>query len=149
MPVASYTMPVNAPAELVWKLVRDSAEFPQRFAPGVAAVRVFDRDGNSWLREMRLRDGVQRERISVGEVSRTVTAELVDHPLYTGSVVSRVEVPGASATQREPRLSFRMEWTARDGKEDGAAAAALSSALERELLAVKRAAELRAAQLAA
>ena len=134
---------------MVWQLLRDSVEFPQRFSASVDAVAIQDRDGDAWLRELSLNGIKQCERVSVDAAARTVTADLIDHPTYTGRIVSRVEVPGASATQREPRLSFRMEWTPRSGTEDQAQAAALSSALEHELLAVKRAAEARAAQFAA
>jgi hypothetical protein len=148
MPVASYTMPVEAPAAVVWQLLRDSAEFPQRFAHGVEAVRISERDGDSWVRELAWDGALQRERISVDDASRTVTASLLQHATHTGEVRWRVELPGASAAQRTPRLSFRMDWRAQQEPEDQTQATALSGALEHELLAIKRAAEERAAMTA-
>jgi hypothetical protein len=149
MPISSYTMPVNAPTSVVWQALRDSAEFPQRFVDGVEAVRVLDRDGEGWLRELQVHGAARREQISINEKTYTITAELVDHPVFTGKVVTRVEPPTASSTMREPRLSFRLDWTARSGSDDPAQTLALSGALEHQLLAVKRRAEAQAVATAA
>jgi len=142
-------MPVDAPPEVAWQFLCDSVEFPQHFAAGVESVSIFERDGNCWLREVRRFGRVQRERVTIDELTHTITAELLDHAFYTGRIVSRLEIPGASASQREPRLSFRMDWTPRAGEEDPLEAAAQSATLEQDLLTVKRAAEARALLVAA
>jgi hypothetical protein len=150
MPVAAFALPVDAPSELLWQLLADSAAVPQRYDHSVESVRIVERDEASLVREVVRRGRMWRERITLDTKRQSLTAELIDDSAYTGKVELRAEAANPSSSgHNTPRISARMDWLARSGSEDNATADALSRELEQQLLDLKHAAEARAAQIAA
>lgn len=148
MPVAAFTLPVNAPSDVVWRILAESADTPQRFDPTVEAVRIMDDGHGGQVREVRRAGTVRRERVEVDPAHGSLTATLVDDSAYTGSITLRAEAPNPSSqAHNHPRVSARIDWQPRSGGEDQAVAKSLTDALEDQLLRLKHAAEERAAQI--
>lgn len=147
MPVAAFTLPVDAPAGLVWRLLADSAATPQRYDATVESVRVLDAAEDSILRAVTRGGATRLERVTLDAAQQRLTLTLVDDREYSGSVTLRAEAANPSSTgHNHLRLSGRMDWQPLSGSEDADAAEALSAALQAQLLALKQAAEAQARQ---
>jgi hypothetical protein len=147
MPVAAFTLPVDAPSELVWRMLADSAAMPQRFDETVESVRVIEQAADGLIREVRRGGVTRRERVTLDAASGSLTATLVGDSAYTGSMVLRAEAANPSSLgHNSPRVSARLDWQPRGGSEDAAQAARLTSELQAQLRGLKHAAEARARQ---
>ena len=116
MPKASHSVQVNAPVDTVWRLLVDKIENPGRYVPGVENVKVLERQPGYVVRRMKVGDVEVVERITAFEQMHEVDFVLVDHPVYAGQVVNRIEPPlrpGLSCT-----LTFTLDWRRKDGRPD-------------------------------
>jgi hypothetical protein len=116
VPKASYSVQVSAPVETVWRLLLDKIENPGTYVPGVSAVKILDRQPGYVIRSMKTGDIEVVERITVFAKRHEVDFVLVDHPVYAGQVVNRIEPPlrpGLSCT-----LTFALDWRRKDGEAD-------------------------------
>ncbi len=121
MPKASHSVRVHAPLERLWALLLDKIENPGKYVPGVQAVEILERQPGFTLRRMRTAELEVVERITVFEKRHEIDFVLVDHPLYAGQVVNRINAlvetdqPGLSL-----ELTFSLDWRRKDGKADEA-----------------------------
>ena len=118
MPFAHHTVTVDAPADLVWSLLLEKIERPERFVPSARDVRVVRRlGGHAVERVMRVGPADKprevREVISADEVTRTVIFKLLGDATHDGLVTNTVFEHGGVV-----RLNFTMSWTPRDGGDD-------------------------------
>lgn len=107
MTQATHRVAVDAAPELVWELLVDRVEEPERFMEGVEAIAILDRSDNAVLREMTVNGATVREWIRIDESGWEITFTLVDDPLYEGTTVHRVEVDYPATTAM---LIFSMDW---------------------------------------
>jgi hypothetical protein len=141
-------MPVQAPADVIWSIVRDCAEMPQRHRPEVASVTIRERYSDGLLRRVHGAEDGWDEKVTINDAKQTVWVELAGHEPYEGRVVYEVLTPGPESTQPTPRLGIRLYWKARPNEDDESSASAFSEKVRAELVSIKHAAELRAAQMA-
>jgi hypothetical protein len=116
MPKASYSVQVKAPVETVWRLLLEKIENPGAYVPGVESVTILDRQPGFVIRRMKVDDVEVVERITAFEKTHEIDFVLVDHPVYAGQVVNRIEPPlrpGLSCT-----LTFTLDWRRKDGQPD-------------------------------
>jgi hypothetical protein len=107
---------VKAPVETLWRLLLDKIENPGAYVPGVESVQILERQPGYLLRRMKAGGLEVIERITAFEKTHEVDFVLVDHPVYAGQVVNRIEPPlrpGLSCT-----LSFALDWRRKDGQPD-------------------------------
>mgnify|MGYP000991020153 CR=1 FL=1 len=120
MPFAHHTVTVDAPAALVWSLLLEKIEHPERFIPGARDAHIVRRLGPQAVeRTMRIGPADHprdvREVISYDEPTRTVIFKLLGDARHVGFVTNTVfEDDGVV------RLNFTMSWTPRDGSDDTA-----------------------------
>lgn len=142
MPVAGFTLPVDAPVELVWSLLADCAPLPQRIDASASAVRILASGEEGLLREVTRHERAWRERVSLDPTQRCLCAELVDDPRYHGSLAFCAEAANPSSSgHNHPRISARLDYQPHGGDADPAESAVLSSWLEAQLHALKKLAE--------
>src|SRR5579872_6908753 len=113
MPLTFHRVEVAAPAALLWELLKDKIEHPDRFLPGVQQVEVRRRLGERSIeRVMHLRAGaaekVIHEIISWDEPTLTVVFKLAGDPVYTGFVTNTIFEEDGKVV-----LDFTMNWTPR------------------------------------
>ena len=90
MATTTFRILVHAQAETVWKLLYDRIENPQIFQPQIIGSRITTRTAEGVIRESKVSDGVIRERISVDMQEHAVHTVLLEHPVCTGTIVTRV-----------------------------------------------------------
>jgi len=116
MPKASHSVQVKAPVETVWRLLLDKIENPGASVPGVENVKIVDREAGFVVRQMRVGGLDVTERVTAFADAHEVDYVLLDHPLYAGQVVNKIEPPlrpGLSCT-----LTFSLDWRRKDGQPD-------------------------------
>lgn len=112
MPRCSYQMRVEAPLDMVWAILLDKAEHPQRYIDGVLDSRILSRGQGFLERELEVDGGVWlRERVEVDEEAKVLVFRLEEHPTYGGTVWNR-----ARAVEGGTEVVFDMDWQARDGR---------------------------------
>lgn len=118
MALVQHMVCVDAPASLVWALLKEKIERPERFVPGARdAVIVRRIDDRAVERVMRIgpldAPRIVREVIAYDDATMTVIFKLVDDPVNVGFVTNTVfEDEGLV------KLDFTMRWTRRDGGAD-------------------------------
>lgn len=136
MPKASHSVQVRAPVETVWRLLLDKIENPGASVPGVESVTILDRQPGFVIRQMRANGLDVTERVTAFAQSHEVDYVLLEHPVYAGQVVNRIEPPlrpGLSCT-----LTYALDWRRKDGQPDSLD---LQPAIVQAVEAIKAAAE--------
>lgn len=139
----TYRTLVHAQPETVWELLLDRVEKPQNYLHGVEGVQIVERSNGGIVRELKWEGKTVRERIVPDRDHYRVSSELLEHPLYTGTIVVRA-VPTSTQNPMAPlyleselrleRKSFHLEGMVRIEEE-------MIADIEKELQAVKRKAE--------
>lgn len=136
---------VHAQVETVWDVLLDRVENPQNYLHGVEGVQIIERSAAGIERELTWEGKTVRERIVPEKELSRITVEFREHPLYVGTIVTRlvpssVQNPMAplylEAELRLERKSFHLEGMV--GTE-----AEMIADLEKELEAIKQKAEER------
>jgi hypothetical protein len=143
MLVNTYRTLVHAQIETVWELLLDRVENPQHYLHGVDGVQMIERSDAGIVREISWEGKTIRERIMPDKEQYRVTSELLEHPLYRGTIVTRV-VPTAAQNPMAPlyletevrleRKSFHVEGLVKTEEE-------MVADIEKELRMVKEKAE--------
>ena len=81
---------VHAEHDTLWQLLLDRLQNPERFIPGVTEARVLEKEDNVTVREMKLHGDLVRERVTVRPAESEIRHELLEHPQFSGSIVTRV-----------------------------------------------------------
>lgn len=92
---------VHAEEETIWELLLDRIENPQRYQPLVLISKVIEKSADRVIREMEVRNMVIRERISWANHEKTIQSELLEHPQYEGTIVTRL-VPTSTQNPMAP-----------------------------------------------
>jgi hypothetical protein len=143
MLVKTYRMLVHAQLETVWKVLLDRVENPQNYLHGVDGVQIVERSAKGIVRVINWEGNTVRERIVPKEDENLIVSELLEHPLYTGTIVIRA-VPAAVQNPMAPlylevdvrleRKSFHVQGFVKTEDE-------MVADIERELEVLKRKAE--------
>lgn len=112
MPRHRVSSRVDASPETVWAVLLDKMEHPQRYIEDALEAEILAREGEGLVRQLVLPGGVAfRERIVADASAQTVTFTLLDHPVYEGTVLNRLEpLPGGGVD-----LAFELDWRLRPG----------------------------------
>lgn len=92
---------VHAQWETIWDLLRDRIENPQHYQPHVVYSEVIERSAKWVVREMKLQDMVIRERITLNDGEKEIHSELLEHPQFEGTIVTRL-VPSSTQNPMAP-----------------------------------------------
>jgi hypothetical protein len=90
MLVKTLVVLVHAEHDTLWNLLLDRLQNPQRFIPGVTESRIVEKLENVTVREMKLHGDLVRERVTVLPYDSEIRHELLEHPQFTGTIVTRV-----------------------------------------------------------
>jgi hypothetical protein len=100
---------VHAEHDTLWNLLLDRLQNPGRFIPGITETRIVEKTGNVTVREMKLHGELVREQITVAPYDNELRHELLDHPQFTGLIVTKV-VPTARQSPVAPlHLEYHLE----------------------------------------
>ncbi|GFO70740.1 hypothetical protein GMLC_43190 [Geomonas limicola] len=88
--IKTLTTLVHAEHDTLWNLLLDRLQNPERFTPGVTESRIVEKNGNVCIRELMLHGERVRERITVYPYESQIQHELLEHPQFTGTIVTKV-----------------------------------------------------------
>src|SRR6185369_6823667 len=92
---------VHAQWKTVWGLLLDRIENPQSYQPLVINSKVIDRSDKWVIREVKVQDMIIRERLTMYDGEKAIHSELLEHPQYEGTIVTRV-VPSSTNNPMAP-----------------------------------------------
>lgn len=93
----SATITVNAPSEIVWELLVDKSEHPDRYVAGVEGLEILERYPDGFLRTFTKPMHI-KEKISINEQKREVIFTLVDPQVFSGYFFNRIHTPEDTST---------------------------------------------------
>jgi len=102
---------VHAEHDTLWSLLLDRLQNPERFTPGVTEVRVLEKADFMTVRELRLHGDLVRERVTVHPAESEIRHELLEHPQFTGSIVTRVVRTARQSPVAPQHLEYALELT--------------------------------------
>jgi hypothetical protein len=110
MPKLEYFVPVNADLQMIWRVLLDRIENPDRYMAGVESCEFPESEEDYAVREIKIQGFPLRERITINEEMGEVRYELLDHPLFTGDVFNSLIPPAHDDLKAKPVVQFRMNW---------------------------------------
>jgi len=102
---------VHAEHDTLWNLLLDRLQNPERFIPGVTEARVMEKADNVTVREMKLHGDLVRERVTVRLLDSEIRHEMLEHPRFTGSIVTRVVRTARQSPVAPQHLEYDLELT--------------------------------------
>jgi len=136
MTTVGYTISVRATFDVLWSVLRERVEHPERSNDRVTDVKLEAREDGSLHRSMQTEVGTVVETIRFDSGFRRVRATLEDHPVFTGW--TQQEVAHKRHDDGTLDLTVSVNWTYRDGREVGD----LGPVVQATALDIKAAAEL-------
>lgn len=110
MPYFTFSSPVNASFETLWGMLLDKIENPHRYITSVEETKVLERYDNGILREMKAPGLHLKEKITVDEQAREIKFTLVEHPLFSGEIINKVDIPDRGKSGEPLILTFTQNW---------------------------------------
>lgn len=81
---------VHCEHDTLWQLLMDRVDHPERYTPGVAEVRTLEKSDEVRVRELKLHGELVKERIEINPYDSFLRYELLEHPQFSGTIVTRV-----------------------------------------------------------
>jgi len=104
---------VHAERDTLWNLLLDRLQAPERFTPGVTEVHLLEKEGNVTVRELRLHGNLVKERVTVSPETSEIRHDLLEHPQFTGSIVTKVVRTARQSPVAPQHLEYDLELTPR------------------------------------
>jgi len=111
MLVKTLTVLVHAEHDTLWNLLLERLKDPARFIPGVTETRVIEKHDNVTIRELRLHGDLVRERVTIRPHDSEIRHELLEHPQFTGSIVTKVVRTARQSPVAPQHLEYDLELT--------------------------------------
>jgi len=88
--IKTLTTLVHAQHDTLWNLLLERLQNPERFIPGVTESRIVEKAGDVSIREFMLHGERVKEKITVYPHESRIHHELLEHPQFTGTIVTKV-----------------------------------------------------------
>lgn len=108
---ATWSTPVNAPVEKIWAHLLDKMENPHKYIPyQVEFYKVWEKypDGGI-LREIKTSEMHMKERTYVNKEEGSVTFHIIDHPLFSGTILNKVTPPEVHQSGSFPIVTYTID----------------------------------------
>lgn len=138
MPYATFKTEVDAPLNLLWELLIDKIENPQRYVAGVKTVNILEKNDQYVLRQMTTDKFTVKEKITWNNDTKEILFTLIDDPYFTGQVLNKIIT--SSDNNQPHQLEFTLDWKPLN-PENEYSNLELSSAVEKAVLHTKMLAE--------
>lgn len=139
MHYTTYSATIEAPFARLWAMLIDKVEHPQRYIAAVEEVKILDKSERGILREMKIPGAILKEIITIDEAAREIKFTLVDHPLFAGDIINKVDLPANSG---EPlTLTFTQNWQPLNAEAEKVDPAPMAQAIKNAVLHMKELAE--------
>lgn len=81
---------VHAEHDTLWNVILDREQHPERYMAGITEVRILESSQNVTVREMNLHGELVKERTTVKPYDSEVRHDLLEHPQFTGFIVTKI-----------------------------------------------------------
>jgi hypothetical protein len=81
---------VHAEHETLWNLLLDRLQHPERYTPGITETQILLQTEHETIRQMKLHGEIVKERITVSPYDGEMRHELLEHPQFTGVIVTKI-----------------------------------------------------------
>lgn len=132
---------VHAALETAWQVLVDRAEHPASYLPEVADVKVTESLGDGFLQELRTREMVIKQRVTLDKERGEVRYQILEHPLHSGVLRTRVQPTSVQSPVAPLVLTISFDWTPSGAPEHRLPDTQYRAEVERELVALKKRAE--------
>ncbi|MBB3259870.1 hypothetical protein F4827_004685 [Paraburkholderia bannensis] len=111
MALAMHRTASTASPKILWELLLDKIESPERYVPDVTSAEILRRYADNAVERMMHGPGDPIHELIVWDArSMTIVFKLVDHPVYRGFVTNMILVTDSGC-----ELDFTMNWQAKRG----------------------------------
>ncbi|HEY5512190.1 MAG TPA: AtaL-like protein [Geomonas sp.] len=100
---------VHAEHDTLWNMLLDRLQNPERYLPGVKEARVLEKTDNVMVREMRQHGELVKERITIRPFESEIRHELLEHPQFTGTIVTKVVRTARQSPVAPQHLEYHLE----------------------------------------
>lgn len=111
---------VHAEHETLWNLLMDRLENPAKYIPGVTEARIVETEGDTSIREMKLHGDAVKERIEVRPYDSEIRHELIEHPQFSGKIITRIVRTARQSPVAPQYLEYDLELQTKSWKVEGA-----------------------------
>ncbi|HJV33730.1 AtaL-like protein [Geomonas sp.] len=111
---------VHAEHETLWKILMDRLENPGRYLPGVSEANILERNEGEVVREMKLHGDLVKERIMIRPHGAELRHELLEHPQFTGFIVTKIVRTAVQSPVAPQYLEYDLDLQTKSFKVDGA-----------------------------
>lgn len=119
MLVKTLQLLVHAEHDTLWKLLLDRLQHPERYSPGVTETRIVEQQNDTVLREMKLHGELVKERITVKPYDSELRHDLLEHPQFTGFIVTKIVRTARQSPVAPLYLEYDLELQRRSFKTEG------------------------------
>lgn len=109
MLIKTLTALVHAEHDTLWNLLLDRVQNPERFTPGVTETRISEKQDNVCVRELMLHGEQVKERITIHPYQSEIRHELLEHPQFTGTIVTKVVRTARQSPVAPQNLEYDIE----------------------------------------
>jgi hypothetical protein len=110
---------VHAEHSTLWSVLMDRLENPAKYAPGVSDVIVVQRTDDIMVRELKLHGEPVREKITIAPYDSMLKHELLEHPHFSGIVVTRIVRSARQSPVAPQMLEYDLELQPRSWHTEG------------------------------
>lgn len=90
MLVKTLQVTVHTEHETLWNMLLDRVQNPERYQPGITEVRFLEKTDTLMVRELKLHGEIVKERITIKPYEGELRHELLEHPQFTGAIITKV-----------------------------------------------------------
>jgi len=99
---------VHAPVEVVWQLLVDKVEHPDRYVSGVQGLEILEKYEDGVLRQLTHPMPI-KERISINHEKLEIIFKLVDPVHFSGYFYNRIHLPADRQSDQPLKLEYGLE----------------------------------------
>jgi hypothetical protein len=120
MIVKTLQVVVHAEHDTLWNLLMDRLENPARYTPGITEARIVERTDDTIIREMKEHGEHVKEKIEIMPYDSQITHELLEHPQFTGTIVTRIVRTARQSPVAPQYLEYDLDLVTKSFKVEGA-----------------------------
>jgi hypothetical protein len=110
---------VHSEHSTLWNVLMERLENPAKYAPGVSDVIVVQRTDDLMVRELKLHGELVREKITIAPYDSMLRYELLDHPHFSGVIVTRIVRTAVQSPVAPQYLEYSLELQPRSRHTEG------------------------------
>src|SRR6185369_6198410 len=103
------TMPVQAQKETVWSVLLEGVGNPERFIQGLGSFEMLEESETTALRQVKIRNTIFKEKLTIDSVHGEIRHELLDHPAYSGTITIKVVPTSVQNPMAPVELQFFLD----------------------------------------